>query len=262
MTETILPGRFAAGKLQISKTTLHNALQVIRQSITSNHFNYICVTNVRTAWITQHDEEYLRIQNHSLLTLPDGMPLVWMAHRLGFREVRRVTGLELMKSVFGISLEENYSHYFYGSTPETISRMEANLRKDYPLMLVKKLVSPAFRALEDTDIDSLVTEINLLRPTFFWIGLGAPKQSKLAARLQPKLKTTICIGTGLAFDYLAGTVSRAPAWMQRCGLEWLFRTMQQPAKSSRILRPFLWFVGQYIRASLVHRKKSHGENIQ
>ena len=84
--------------------------------------------------------------------------------------------------------------------------------------------------MEAYDIEALAKDVNTLKPTFFWCGLGAPKQERLMSLLQPHLKQTISLGEGLAFEYYAGTVKRAPKWMQKSGLEWVYRDIQQPIK--------------------------------
>jgi N-acetylglucosaminyldiphosphoundecaprenol N-acetyl-beta-D-mannosaminyltransferase len=246
---------FTIGTLNITATNLETAVTGIGEAINTGRCGYICVTNVRTAWLANHDLHYLDIQNHSLMTVPDGMPLVWFAHRKGLSTVSRVSGVELMKKLLAESKKQNYTHYFYGSTPETIEKMVNVCRREYPEAEITKAVSPPFQPVDNIDIPRLAEEINRLQPAFFWIGLGAPKQEQLMHLLQPYLEKTVCIGVGLAFEYLAGTVKRAPEWMQKSGLEWLFRMMQQPAKIKRIIMPFAWFMGMFVKTFFIHGKR-------
>ena len=227
-----IPGRFLIDKIKISRVDMPTTLKTIQSAISSNQPGYICVTNSRTVYLANHDPDYCIVQNNSLLTVPDGMPLVWIANNLGFHEVQKVSGKDLMDSIFSISSEFNYSHYFYGCSQNTIDLLQTNLKSLYPGILIKKAVSPPFQAVEDFDIDTLAEEIKILQPTFFWCGLGAPKQEQLMALLQPKLTNTICIGVGLAFEYFAGTVKRAPASISNMGLEWIYRLIQQPDRIS------------------------------
>jgi len=184
-----------------------------------------------------------------LLSVPDGAPLVWIAHNKGLKTVGKVSGKDLMDALFQISVENNYSHYFFGSTPQTINLLQNQLKKDIRGINIKGAISPPFQPLEEFDIESLAKEINRLKPTFFWCGLGAPKQERFIAMLQPKLEKTICIGVGLAFEYVAGTVKRAPLWMQKSGLEWSYRLRQQPQNISRAIRPLSWILVQVIFSS-------------
>jgi N-acetylglucosaminyldiphosphoundecaprenol N-acetyl-beta-D-mannosaminyltransferase len=250
--------RFKLGKISINATDLANTIAGIGEAVESGRYGYVCVTNVRTSWLANHDAHYLEIQNSSLMTVPDGMPLVWYAHRRGFASVSRVSGVELMKRILAIPAGQKYSHYFYGSTPETIERMVKVCRSEFPDAEIKKALSPPFRPVEKIDIPQLAAEINRLQPTFFWIGLGAPKQEMLMNSLQPYLEKTVCIGVGLAFEYLAGNVKRAPVWAQRAGLEWLFRIAQQPRNIGRIIKPFSWFAAIYFKSFFIRKRQKSG----
>ena len=247
--------RFNIQNIAITATNIPHALTVIEQAVTNNKPGYICVTNARTVHLANHNKEYCHIQNNSLLTVPDGIPLVWIAHNLGFKEVGKVSGKDLMDAVFKISEEKGYSHYFFGSAPNTIEQLQKNLRLKYPKLEIRGAISPPFQPLEEFDIDSLAKELNYLKPTFFWCGLGAPKQEQLNALLQLKLDSTICIGVGLAFEYLAGTVKRAPEWMQKSGFEWLYRLIQQPKKIRRAMQPLSWIFTQLVISFLNHGKR-------
>ena len=222
--------RFSIDKIKISAVNPQQVIFRIDKAVRSGEAGYICVCNSRTTYLANHDPEYCRIQNSSLLTIPDGAPLVWIGRKKGFKQVARVSGKDLMDNLFSLSGTNCYSHYFFGSTPQTIHQLGINLQLKFPDMEIRGATSPPFQPLEDFDIDSLAREINFLKPSFFWCGLGAPKQEKLIALLQPHLKSTICVGVGLAFEYIAGTVKRAPKWMQKSGLEWLFRCIQQPGR--------------------------------
>jgi N-acetylglucosaminyldiphosphoundecaprenol N-acetyl-beta-D-mannosaminyltransferase len=249
--------RYYIGRVAISKTNLEKTINAINEAIKRNEPGYICVTNSRTTYLANRESTYCHIQNNSLLTVPDGVPLVWIAHNFGHREVERVSGPDLLKAFLKISVENGYSHYFYGSTPMAINKISRNLKMNYPDLEIKGAVSPPFQPLEAFDIEGLAKELNVLKPTFFWCGLGAPKQEQLIALLQPKLEHTICIGVGLAFEYLAGTIKRAPRWMQLSGLEWFYRLSQQPGNISRAVRPFSWVFKNLILSYKMRYIKPH-----
>lgn len=232
--------RFSIGKFKVSIVNLQSTLDYIAECIRNEHYGYICVSNARVAYRSNKEPEYCDIQNNSLLTLPDGKPLSWIAHNKGIAEVSQVAGNELFHALLGESGKQGYTHYFYGSTPYTIREMTARAAKDYPEAKILKAVSPPFQSIDNYDIDSLAEEINRIAPTFFWVGLGAPKQERLMAKLQPKLKRTICIGVGLVFEYYAGTVKRAPLWARKIGMEWLVRIVQQPRRIKMFFIPFIW----------------------
>lgn len=235
--------RFYIDKIGISVTSINHTIATLENLIKEKHIGYVCVTEERTTYIANHNKEYCAIQNNSILTVPDGMPLVWIAHNLGYKDVERVSGPDLLSEVLKISREKKYSHYFYGSTSDTVKLIGEKLAKEYPEIEVKGLVSPPFQPIEDFDIAGLALELNTLKPDFFWCGLGAPKQEKLISLLQPKLDSTICIGVGLAFNYLADNVKRAPEWAQKNGLEGFYRLAQQPQRISFFLiRRYLYWL--------------------
>jgi N-acetylglucosaminyldiphosphoundecaprenol N-acetyl-beta-D-mannosaminyltransferase len=235
--------RYKIGNTCISITNPYDLKQHIDWAIGANRKGYICVTNTRTVYHSNHDTEYCKIQNNSFMTIPDGTPLVWMAHLEGFKKVQRISGPSLMVDLIQLSEEKNYSHYFYGSTENVIKKIENKFQKEYPRVVVKRLLAPPFQPIEKFDIETLAAELNELKPTFFWCGLGAPKQERLIALLQPHLQSTICIGVGLAFEYFAGTVYEPPFFFKKLKLEWFFRCLQQPIKARRFILPFFYMIG-------------------
>lgn len=246
--------RFAIGNFKVSAVNLKAAVDHINQCIASDKYGYICVSNGRVAYQSNHEPDFCEIQNNSLLTLPDGRPLSWIARNLGFKNVGQVAGNELFHALLAESKEKGYSHYFYGSTPDSIEKMKIRVAKEYPEAKIIRAVSPPFQPIENYDIDALAAEINELRPTFFWVGLGAPKQERLMALLQPKLKSTICIGVGLVFEYYAGSVKRAPKWARRMGLEGVVNAIQQPLKRGpRMMRMMPWVIWKMIQSKFASK---------
>jgi N-acetylglucosaminyldiphosphoundecaprenol N-acetyl-beta-D-mannosaminyltransferase len=244
--------KYTLGQVRIHALLLADLMIFIEQCIAKNRSGYICFMNTRTAYLANSDKEYCRIQNNSLLTLPDGMPLVWIAKRKGYHQTEKISGKDFMDSIFSVSAKNGYSHYFYGSTDETITKIKQKLKDSYPGIAIAGAVSPPFQHIDDFDLDDLAADVNKVRPTFFWCGLGAPKQEILISRLQEKLDFTLCAGVGLAFEYFGGTIKRAPSWMRNTGLEWLYRLSQQPRNIPRAIRPFLWVIKQYMVSARKH----------
>ena len=191
--------------------------------------NYMCVSNVHTTVMSFDDEEYCAVQNGGIMAIPDGGPLSSVGRKRGFSGMKRTTGPDYMKEMLKISNEEGYRHFFYGSTEETLKKLQRTLKRSYPNVQVAGMFSPPFRTLSAQEDEEIVLMINESNADFVWIGLGAPKQERWMAEHQGKIKGFM-IGVGAAFDYEAGNIDRAPMWMQKANLEWLYRLLQEPKR--------------------------------
>ena len=191
--------------------------------------DYICVSNVHTTVTAWKDEAYRAVQNGGILAIPDGGPLSSTGRKRGFAKMRRVTGPDYMLKTIALGLPQGWRHYFYGSTPETLEKMEKALREEYPDIQIAGMYSPPFRALSAEEDGALAEKINEAAPDFVWVGLGAPKQEIWMHDHQGRVQG-LMVGVGAAFDYTAGNISRAPQWMQKHNLEWLYRLVQDPKR--------------------------------
>ena len=190
---------------------------------------YICFSNVHTTVMAADDAEYCGILNHSAMTFPDGMPVAKKIRQNGYAEAERVAGPDLMEALFKQSMGTGRKHYFYGSSEKTIEALKKNLQERYPYMEIVGMVSPPFRALTEEEDAAAVQAINDSGADFVWIGLGAPKQEKWMYAHRGKING-VMLGVGAGFDFHAGTIRRAPSLIQRLGLEWLFRLLQNPGR--------------------------------
>ena len=134
-----------------------------------------------------------------------------------------------MEEILKVSVEKGYSHYFYGSTEETLEKLYKVLKHDYQGLQIAGMYSPPFRELSEEEDEAIVNSINETNPDFIWVGLGAPKQERWMSAHQGRVNGFM-IGVGAAFDYFAGNIKRAPQWMQKCNLEWVYRLMQDPKR--------------------------------
>lgn len=191
--------------------------------------DYICVSNVHTTVTAYEDEEYRKIQNGGIMAIPDGGPLSSVGRKRGFENMKRTTGPSLMGEVFEISVEKGYRHYFYGATDETLEKLNHVLTKKYPGIQIAGMYSPPFRPMTEDEDNDIVKRINETKPHFVWVGLGAPKQEKWMATHQGRING-LMVGVGASFDYHAGNIERAPEWMQKCNLEWVYRLLQDPKR--------------------------------
>ena len=215
--------------LDILVTDMEKTVNLIEQNIEQLRGKYICVGNVHTTVMAHDDPQYHTVQADAAFVLPDGGPLSGYSRKHGFPEAERVTGPDLMLELFAISKEKGYRHYFYGATEETLQSMKEVLERDYPGIQIAGMYAPPFRALTPQEDAQIVAKINEARPDFIWIGLGAPKQEEWMYQHMGQLQGVL-IGVGAGFDYLAGYIKRAPRWMQRMSLEWLYRLLQDPKR--------------------------------
>ncbi len=187
-------------------------------------------TNVYTIMRAREDRELLLDLSRFTLSVPDGMPLVWLSRCTDTPIHDRVYGPDL----FGLFCQESrngeFRHFFYGSTDTVLEGLRRNLLKRYPGIEIAGMISPPFRPLTSTEEERYITEINASGADVLWIGIGSPKQEKWMARMRPRLEVPVLAAVGAAFDYYAGTKKQAPKVWQKNGLEWLYRLLQEPRR--------------------------------
>ena len=211
---------------------------------------YICVSNVHTTVMSYDDKEYCAVQNGGIMAIPDGGPLSSVGRKRGFLDMQRTTGPDYMKEILKISAEEGYRHYFYGSTEKTLNKLEKIIEKRYPGVLVAGMYSPPFRPLTKEEDEESIRMINDSNADFVWIGLGAPKQERWMADHKGKIKG-LMVGVGAAFDYEAGNIDRAPMWMQKANLEWLYRLLQEP---KRLFKRYFYTNTKFVIQAVIRGK--------
>lgn len=232
-------------KTNINVTSMTDTLRYLTDNLEELRGKYICVSNVHTTVMSYENETYRNIQNSAAMVLPDGKPLSVVSRMRGFKEAQKVSGPDLMPEMFRLSEEKGYTHYFYGSTEETLDKLKNALLVGYPKLKIVGMYSPPFRPLTEEEDEKIIQQINSMSPDFIWIGLGAPKQEQWMYAHRDKL-CGVMLGVGAGFDFHAGTVKRAPIWMQKCGLEWLYRLTQDPKRLFKRYvvtnTKFLWLI--------------------
>ncbi len=235
----------------INVTNMDDTIAYLTDNLEELKGDYICVSNVHTTVMAYRDKAYRRVQNSAAMALPDGQPLSIVSRRRGFFEARRVPGPDLMPAILDLSQETGYRHYFYGSTDATLTALRAALLRRYPKLQIAGMYSPPFRELTKEEDEEIVRRINDSGADFVWVALGAPKQEWWMYEHRHRVKA-VMLGVGAAFDFTAGTVKRAPMWMQRLCLEWVFRILRDPKRMlPRYLNTnfaFLYYVYQEGRA--------------
>ncbi len=227
----------------ISPITMAAALEHISGWIDSRARQYVSVCTVHTVMECRRRDRLRRVVNGAGLATPDGMPLVWLSKWWGQEPVGRVYGPDLMLALCRLSVERGYSHYFYGGAAGVPEQLSRELQRRFPGLKVAGSYSPPFRPLSGAEEEQIMARINRANPDIVWVGLGTPKQDFWMAAHRARLAAPVLIGVGAAFDFHTGRVAQAPPWMQRAGLEWLFRLGQEPGRLwYRYLVYNPWFV--------------------
>lgn len=214
----------------ISAIDMAAALAAIGRMVSNSERSYVCVTGVHGVMESQRDPDLLAIHNRSGLTTPDGMPMVWAGRWAGAKNMERVYGPELMLECCSLGRSQGWRHFLYGGAEGVVDELKASLGVRFPGLQIVGTYSPPFRELTDTELAEVAALINAAKPDLVWVGLSTPKQERWMARIRPALNAPVLIGVGAAFDIHAGRAASAPGFMQRAGLEWLYRLLKEPRR--------------------------------
>jgi N-acetylglucosaminyldiphosphoundecaprenol N-acetyl-beta-D-mannosaminyltransferase len=190
------------------------------------------------------------------LVVPDGQPLVWALRLLGNEHATRVYGPDLMASFCARAARQGIPMYLYGGrSPEALRLLESRLRDRFEGLRIAGGFSPPYRELSAAERDRVAQEINASGAQVVWVGTGQPKQERWMHEMRSQLDAPLLVGVGAAFDFHAGIVSQAPAWMQRNGLEWAYRLSREPRRlwrryATQNPRFIAAFARQYISSRL------------
>jgi N-acetylglucosaminyldiphosphoundecaprenol N-acetyl-beta-D-mannosaminyltransferase len=214
----------------ISPLSIPLAVAAMERAIEHRSKGYICVTGVHGVSEAQANPAFRAILNGAFINTPDGMPMVWLGKLAGHRGMDRVYGPDLLVQVCRVSRQTGWRHYFYGGAPGVAGQLAEALRLRFPYLQVAGTFTPPFRPLDEAEKKALQEEVARAGPDIIWVGLSTPKQEAFMADALGWLDTTLMVGVGAAFDLLSGRVRQAPRWVQRIGLEWLFRLVQEPRR--------------------------------
>jgi N-acetylglucosaminyldiphosphoundecaprenol N-acetyl-beta-D-mannosaminyltransferase len=189
----------------------------------------VCIATVHMVMEAFDAPEFQRSVNAADLVTPDGVPLVWLLRSLGLPETRRVYGPTLMRLVCRRAEERGLPIGLYGGSPQVLEGLRARLAERHPLLRVAFAASPPFRPETDGEDAATVQAIEESGARILFVGLGCPKQERWMAAHREALPC-VMLGVGAAFDFLAGVKPQAPGWLQRAGLEWLFRLASEPRR--------------------------------
>ncbi|MBI4662220.1 MAG: WecB/TagA/CpsF family glycosyltransferase [Verrucomicrobia bacterium] len=210
--------------------TTAQAVERIEAMIVSRRPHHLITANLDFLAQARRDIELRRILLDAHLVLCDGTPLVWASRWLGHALPERVAGSDLVPQLLRLAEEKGYRPFFLGGAPEVTEQAVANLGARFPGLKIAGYYSPPVRSLLEMDHDEIVRRLRTAQPDLLFISLGCPKAEKWIAMHSKSLGIPVAVGVGATIDFLAGRVRRAPVWMRRAGIEWIFRLLQEPRR--------------------------------
>lgn len=245
INNTFLSEKINVLGINYTVSNLGEAVSFIKNNIADLKGKYICFSNAHTSVMSVEDKDYKDVQNDSAYTFADGYSVVVQQQRRGFIEAKRVAGPDFMDEMFNATMDGSIKHYFYGSTEETLNKLRENVEKKYPGVVIAGMYAPPFGDRSTDEDNEDIARINESDADMVWVALGAPKQERWMSKHKGKVNG-LMLGVGAAFDFHAGTIKRAPEFIQKIGFEWLYRLFQDP---KRLIKrylitniKFIWYV--------------------
>ncbi len=225
--------RVAILGVAVDNLTMEEVLDAVEADIADGGFHQIATANVDFLMKSIHDEELYETLASCDLVLADGAPLVWASRLMGSGLKERVAGADLVPQLARLSAERGYRLFLLGAEEESSAGTAAWMEKNHPGVCIAGRYSPKHRPLEEMDHEEILKRIEAARPDILLVAFGNPKQEKWLAMHRHRLEVPVCIGVGGSFDFLSGRIPRAPLWMQQSGMEWLYRTIQEPSRLAK-----------------------------
>lgn len=243
--------------LDISIGSYDKFIQEIINLASNNISSVVCVSNVHMNIEGHWDQEFARTVSEAEIITPDGMPIVKAINYLYGIKQDRVAGMDLMPDIIKRAEQENLGIYFYGGSKEMMKPTESFVSQNYPNLQNTGFYSPPFRPLTQSEEIQVIKRINESGAHIVFVALGCPKQEKWMAGMKGRINACM-IGIGGALPVMIGMQRRAPKWMQKMSLEWLFRLFQEP---KRLFKRYfltnsiflLLFIVQFIRVIILRK---------
>ncbi len=215
--------------MRVDTTSFDQVVSDVLDWAKDSQSRYVCVANVHMAMEAHDKPDFREVVNQADIVTPDGMPLVWMLRRLGHPSQKRVNGPELMIRLCEAAARDNIAVGLLGAKEEVLDELKVKLTARIPELNIAYAYSPPFRELTVDENQAIAEEIKGSGAKILFVGLGCPKQERWMASQRGKLPA-VMLGVGAAFDIHAGRTQEAPRWMQRAGLEWLYRLVSEPKR--------------------------------
>jgi N-acetylglucosaminyldiphosphoundecaprenol N-acetyl-beta-D-mannosaminyltransferase len=238
----------------IDATNWDDALANIVAWGAQHQSRYVTLCNVHSVVTASQDAAFKKVIAQADLALPDGAPVAWVLRRSGYPEQQRLNGPDLMWRYLGLADKIGQSVFFYGSSDDTLNKLKVCLNAAFPTLTIAGMESPPFRELTPDEDLAYVDQINRSGAHVVFVGLGCPKQEAWMANHRGRVNA-VMLGVGAAFDYHAGSIKRAPIWMQKSGMEWFHRFCSEPRRlAKRYAVTNTVFIYRTLKAMMIGRK--------
>jgi N-acetylglucosaminyldiphosphoundecaprenol N-acetyl-beta-D-mannosaminyltransferase len=214
---------------RIDVLTWDGAVKTIDGWARKRESRVVCICNAHSLVTANRDEEFATIIREADMATADGYPVAYLLRRQGNPRQERINGPDLMLRYCEEASRVGTPIYLLGGEPSTLELLREALTDKFPPLKIAGQYSPPFRQLTPAEDESIVANINASGAGVVWVGLGCPKQEQWMAAHRGRVNA-VMVGVGAAFDYHAGTLQRAPSWMQHHGLEWLYRLLKEPRR--------------------------------
>jgi N-acetylglucosaminyldiphosphoundecaprenol N-acetyl-beta-D-mannosaminyltransferase len=243
--------------VNISTTSYEDVAETCAQWITQRVTDpcapsrYVCIAAVQSVMEARRHTAIRTILNEADIVTPDGMPLVWALRSFGARQQERVYGPTLMLRLCAQAEQKGHRIFLYGGQAQTLDSLRRNLLRQFPKLILAGSYLPPFRPLTEEEEQEASAAIRRASPDLVFVGIGTPKQELWMAQHKTSFPGVVMLGVGAAFDFHAGRVRQAPAWMQALGLEWFYRLTQEPARLwKRYILVTPWFIPFWVMQKL------------
>ena len=216
----------------VDSITMEEAVDTIETYMDERTGVLIATANAEMILRATHDPDLMQILNQAALVVPDGAGTVWAAHHLGEEMPERVAGYDLAQRLMKDAPAQHRRIFFFGSAPGVAEKAKAKAERLYPGI---EIVGTRNGFFSESDVPAIVEQIRCAKPDLLLVALGVPKQEKWLQKHLSELEVPVSIGVGGTLDVMAGVMKRAPRWMQKAKLEWLFRGMMQPKRAGRLM---------------------------
>lgn len=264
----VLTNRIKLFQVGIDQVDNQKTIQKIEEFIVSKKPHQIVTPDTLAVLRARKDPEYHAILKSADLVTPDGAGILWAATTLNYPLSERVTGIDIIHNICQLAAKKGYSLYLLGSYPGVASDAALNLTEKYPGIKIAGTHHGYFSCEDSQNCENvknsnsgknkeeeeIIAEIKEKRPDILLAGMGVPKQEKWISKNLDKLDIPVCMGVGGSFDVLSGRIPRAPLWMQRHGMEWIYRSIKQPNRVFQVFALF-YFIWLVILGKLVYSLK-------